>query len=66
MSVPKDDPDVIKLKDVLAKKDEIDIIGYSYNQECSFDTLEGAATNKSANSASLMGADMDLGMLLVI
>ena len=31
MSVPKDDPDVIKLNDALAKKDEMDIIGYSYN-----------------------------------
>ena len=32
-------------KDALAKKAEMNIIGYNYQQERSFDTLEGAAKN---------------------
>lgn len=62
ISIPEEDPAVKKLKDALAKKAEMDIIGYSYQQERSFDTLEGAATNPGANSSSLMGAGMGLGM----
>jgi membrane protease subunit (stomatin/prohibitin family) len=62
INVPEDDPAVTKLKDALAKKAEMDIIGYSYIQERSFDTLEGAATNKSSGQAGLMGAGMGLGM----
>lgn len=62
ISVPEDDPAVKTLKEALAKKAEMNIIGYSYQQERSFDTLEGAATNTSANSAPLMGAGMGLGM----
>lgn len=62
ISIPEDDPAVAKLKDALAKKAEMNIIGYSYQQERSFDTLEGAATNPGSNSASLMGAGMGLGM----
>lgn len=62
ISVPEDDTAVIKLKDALAKKAEMDIIGYSYTQERSFDTLEGAATNEGSASASVMGAGLGLGM----
>ncbi len=62
ISVPEDDSAVIKLKDALAKKAEMDIIGYSYTQERSFDTLEGAATNPGSTSASVMGAGLGLGM----
>ena len=62
ISVPEDDPAVEKLKNALAKKAEMNIIGYSYQQERSFDTLEGAAMNPGSNSAPLMGAGMGLGM----
>jgi membrane protease subunit (stomatin/prohibitin family) len=62
ISVPEDDPAVAKLKDALAKRAEMNIIGYSYQQERSFDTLEGAAKNNSASSAPLMGAGIGLGM----
>lgn len=61
ISVPEDDTAVKKLKDALAKKAEMNIIGYNYQQERSFDTLEGAAKN-NGSSASLMGAGMGLGM----
>ena len=62
ISVPEDDAAVIKLKEALAKKAEMDIIGYSYTQERSFDTLEGAATNQGSGSAPIMGAGLGLGM----
>ena len=62
ISVPEDDPAVKQLKDALAKRAEMNIIGYSYQQERSFDTLEGAAKNSSATAAPIMGAGMGLGM----
>jgi membrane protease subunit (stomatin/prohibitin family) len=66
INVPEDDEAVIKLKGALAKKAEMDIIGYSYTQERSFDTLEGAATNPGSGSAPIMGAGLGLGMGLGI
>ena len=61
ISVPEDDTAVMKLKDALAKKAEMNIIGYNYQQERSFDTLEGAAKNQGT-SGNLMGAGLGLGM----
>lgn len=62
ISVPEDDEAVKKLKDALAKRAEMDIVGYNYVQERSFDTLEGAATNPGSGQAGLMGAGIGLGM----
>lgn len=62
INVPESDPAVIKLKNALAKRAEMDIVGYDYAQERSFDTLEGAATNKGSNQANFMGAGIGLGM----
>ena len=62
ISVPEDDTAVKKLKDALSKKAEMDIIGYNYHQERSFDTLEGAAKNTGSGTAPLMGAGMGFGM----
>ena len=62
INVPEDDLAVKKLKDALAKRAEMDIVGYSYAQERSFDTLEGAVTNPSSGQAGLMGAGIGLGM----
>lgn len=62
ISIPENDSAVIKLKNALAKKAEMNIIGYNYQQERSFNTLEGAARNPSTNSAPLMGAGMGIGM----
>lgn len=66
ISVPEEDPAVKKLKDALAKRAEMDIIGYNYTQERSFDTLEGAATNPGSESQGVMGAGIGLGMGLGI
>ncbi|MDR2455044.1 MAG: zinc-ribbon domain-containing protein, partial [Deltaproteobacteria bacterium] len=62
ISVPEDDPAVVQLKAALAKRAEMSIIGYNYQQERTFDTLEGAATNPSAGQAGMMGAGLGLGM----
>jgi membrane protease subunit (stomatin/prohibitin family) len=62
INVPEDDPAVVQLKKALAKRAEMDIVGYSYQQERSFDTLEGAATNPGSMQSGLMGAGIGLGM----
>lgn len=62
ISVPEDDPAVLQLKKALAKRAEMDIVGYSYQQERSFDTLEGAAKNPSSTQGGLMSAGIGLGM----
>ncbi|MDR2599020.1 MAG: SPFH domain-containing protein [Oscillospiraceae bacterium] len=62
INVPEDDPAVMKLKDALSKRAEMDIVGYTFVQERSFDTLEGAATNPGSAQAGLMGAGIGLGM----
>lgn len=62
INTPEDDPAVMQLKQALAKKAEMDIVGYSYQQERSFDTLEGAATNPNSMQGGLMGAGIGLGM----
>ena len=62
ISVPEDDSAVKTLKDALAKKAEMDIIGYDYTQERSFDTLEGAAKNPGSSNSALLGAGLGLGM----
>lgn len=62
ISVPENDPSVKKLKDALSKRAEMGIVGYSYQQERSFDTLEGAAKNPGSGSAPIMGAGLGLGM----
>lgn len=62
ISVPEDDTAVQKLKDALSKRAEMNIIGYSYQQERSFDTLEGAAKNSGSAGAPLMSAGLGIGM----
>lgn len=62
INVPEDDEAVMKLKAALSKRAEMDIVGYSYQQERSFDTLEGAATNPNSMQGGMMGAGIGLGM----
>lgn len=62
ISVPEDDTAVIQLKAALAKRAEMDIIGYSYTQERSFDTMESAASNPGGGAAPIMGAGMGMAM----
>lgn len=62
ISIPEDDPAVVSLKAALAKRAEMNVIGYNYVQERSFDTLEGAANNSGSTASDLMGAGLGLGM----
>ncbi|HWQ59502.1 MAG TPA: SPFH domain-containing protein [Clostridia bacterium] len=62
ISIPEDDTAVKTLKDALAKRAQMDIVGFNYVQERSFDTLEGAATNTHGGGSDLMGAGLGIGM----
>ena len=62
INIPEDDDAVIKLKGALSKRAEMDIVGYNYTQERSFDTMEGAAKNPGSGQSAFMGAGMGLGM----
>lgn len=60
ISIPEEDASVIQLKNALAKRAEMDIVGYNYQQERSFDTLESAAKNQGTGS-EFMGMGVGLG-----
>lgn len=62
VNFPEDDPSIQRLRDALARRAEMDIVGYTYQNERSFDVLEGAAKNEGSASSALMGAGMGLGM----
>lgn len=61
IEAPEDDSAVIKLKEALSKRAEMDIVGYDYTTARSFDTLESAAKNEGSGS-TLMNAGIGLGM----
>lgn len=56
----EDDPGIVKLRDALAKRAEMNIVGYSYQQERTFDTMQTAAGNEGT-AGGMMGAGMGLG-----
>lgn len=58
---PEDDPSYMQLKRALAKKAEMSVIGYDYQQKRAFDVLDKAAENEGTG-ATIMGAGMGLGM----
>jgi membrane protease subunit (stomatin/prohibitin family) len=59
ISFPEDDPAIAKLRNALSKRAEMGIVGYSYEQERSFNPREKAAANASGGT---MGAGIGLGM----
>ncbi len=61
IDTPEDDPAVARLKSALARKAEMDIVGYNYQQERTFDTLQEAAGN-TGSPGTVMGAGLGLGM----
>ena len=61
INVPEDDPAVKRLKDALAKKAEMDIMGFTYQEQRSYDTMDKAASNEGSGSG-FMNAGMGLGM----
>ena len=64
INIPNDDPSLLKLKSILEKKAEMEILGYSYQEERSFDVMDKATSNQaSAGIAnSLMGIGLGFGM----
>ena len=61
ISTDEDDPSVVQLRKALAKKAEMSILGFSYEQERSFDTLQTAAGN-AGSAGAMLGVGMGLGM----
>lgn len=61
INVPESDPAVVSLKAALAKRTEMGILGYNYQQERSFDVLQTAAGNEGS-AGNVMGAGMGVGM----
>lgn len=61
INVPEDDPAVKKLKEALAKKAEMDIMGYTYQQQRSYDTMDKAASNEGGSS-QFMNAGIGMAM----
>ncbi|UGS92596.1 SPFH domain-containing protein [Ralstonia wenshanensis] len=61
INVPEEDPAVKSLKAALAKRAEMGIIGFTYQQERSFNVMETAAGNEGA-AGSVLGAGLGFGM----
>lgn len=61
INVPEDDAAVQSLKAALAKRAEMGIVGFNYQQERSFDVLQAAAGNEG-NAGNVMGAGIGMGM----
>ena len=55
------DSSYIRLKQVLEKKAEMQVLGYNYQQERTYDILDSAAANEGTSS-EIMGAGLGLGM----
>lgn len=60
ISTNEEDPSVKRLRKALATKAEMDIVGYTYQQKRSFDTMETAAGN--TGNGNVMNAGMGMGM----
>lgn len=58
---PEDDPSYIQLKNALAKKAEMSVMGYDYQQERTFNILDKAASNEGG-AAGVMNVGMGMGM----
>ena len=65
INVDESDPAVARLKEALARKAEMSIVGFSYQQERSFDVLQSAAGNEGT-SGGVMGAGIGAGLGLGI
>lgn len=61
ISVPEEDQAVKHLKSLLSKRAEMSVLGYTYQQERSFDVLDTAANNQG-QMGGIMGVGMGLGM----
>ena len=61
INVPEDDEAVSTLRKALAKRAEMGIVGFTYQQERSFNVMETAAGNEGT-AGGVMGAGLGFGM----
>ena len=61
INFPQDDPAVVSLRESLAKRADMSILGYNYTQERSLDILQSAAANEGTAGA-FAGAGLGFGM----
>lgn len=61
ISIPEEDTAVNHLKQLLSRKAEMDLLGFNYQEQRSFDVLENASKNEGI-TGSVMNAGMGLGM----
>ena len=59
VNFPQDDPAITAIRSSLAKRADMEILGYNYTQERSFDVLQGAAENEGSAGA-IAGAGIGL------
>lgn len=64
ISTDEENPAVIQLRNALSKKAEMDIIGYTYKEERSFDTVEAAAANEGSGNIMNVGTGLGMGVAL--
>jgi len=60
--IPDNDPSLKTIKDKMAEKAGMDIVGYTYQQERTYGVLDKAASNTGSGAAPIMGAGIGLGM----
>lgn len=61
INVPEEDSAVKSLKATLAKRTEMGLLGFTYQQERSFDVMQTAAGNEGT-AGGVMGAGLGMGM----
>lgn len=61
INVPENDPAVARVKEALARKAEIGILGTTYQEQRSFDALQTAAGNEGGMASAALGAGVGIG-----
>lgn len=64
INIPEGDPSLMKLRSILEKKAEMELLGYSYQEERSFDVMENISSNDATVGVanSLMGIGLGFGL----
>lgn len=62
INIPPDDAGMTKLKAALAKKAEMNIVGYTFQQERQFDVMEAVAGGQGGGIVSGLGAGLGVGV----
>ncbi|MDA8117234.1 MAG: SPFH domain-containing protein [Actinomycetota bacterium] len=62
ITIPEDDPAVVKLREVLGTRAELDVLGDGYKLKRTFDVLETTAGNSSGVAGSLLSGGLGLGI----